>query len=199
MQVFMMSMMPPVLSPIQPAFNTGSTKAAMYWKCATALPAFKIWASTIHMVALPSCNMDSLQINGSGSAKGFYFLRGSANAPVLDSATEIDSLGGLNTYPTSGTVYRFTPKPNVPIGVTNVLPETDCQVYPTEASNQLFIHNQTAAVLNYTVCALTGQKLLSGTVVSGVQPVSIDALAAGIYLVQVQNTTRVPTFRIQKK
>jgi len=118
-----------------------------------------------------------------------YILSGNPSAPTIDS---ILLSGGnptylghaLNSFPTNGMVYRFTPKTTF-IGK---LALDDTKVYPTAAQNQVMVDYNSTKTASYKIVSIGGSTTnISGTLQKGTTHIDVTALPAGIYLLQLEN------------
>lgn len=119
--------------------------------------------------------------DGSGW-EGLWCLSGNPNAPVISpvpSGTQPVSEQALNGEPTSGTVYRFAPMASV----VNERTSNAFRLWPTIASNNIFIHDTLGATIE--IYDSTGRLVHSAQInSSGPNSVNVDQWPAGYYVVR---------------
>jgi hypothetical protein len=92
-------------------------------------------------------------------------------------------LGGL---PPSGTVLKFTP---LKASVKNVN-VSQARVYPTLCTSNLMVDYLSLEPTGYEVISLKGIPItMSGTLENGTTDIDISRLAAGVYILKMQNST----------
>lgn len=140
----------------------------------------------------------NVDLNGVGNLDMLYYLVGSPAAPTIDSTTSLFTIsGGLNTYPSNGTVYRFAPKG---LSVKNVSAIDDQLVMVTNnGASEVVIDNNGKNTFNYSIVSINGASMnVSGTLVHGRNQLDISTLAPGMYLLQVQGTAGQKVFKVVK-
>jgi len=136
-----------------------------------------------------------------GNVTMAYFLKGVASAPVIDSVSVLTSISdGLSTWPSNGTVYRFTPKPSTPTGIASLMALEAVAVYPTLAHNELIVDNNEKETLNYTILALNGAAVdKNGILSNGTNTVDISMLASGVYVIDLHSATGAKRVKFVKQ
>jgi len=132
-----------------------------------------------------------------------YILGGNPNSPnvqtvplVAGNPTTIFS--PLNSFPTSGTVYRFGPLPNH-TSVNELLNSDELNVYPTSASNEVIINYKGGDQLHYNVYSITGANTnINGNAVKGLTKIDISNLPSGMYMVNAATAEVSRVFKIVK-
>ncbi len=140
----------------------------------------------------------NIDLDVTGNLDIIYYLTGNALNPTIDSATNIFSLnGGLNAYPPSGTVYRFTPKPVSVKGVEQAI--ADISLLSNSVHNAVTVKNASKAGVAYKVISTNGASMnISGSLESGIHSVDVSSLASGMYILHVQHDKGVKAFRFVK-
>lgn len=131
----------------------------------------------------------------SASFDMMYILSGDPSAPVIDSLTQTAISTGLTSFPDSGTVYRFTPKPT---GIADKHRILEMNLYPTRTTGQLYIDNPNRAEATYKVLSLSGQVLKYGSIKQGVNTIEVNEVPAGQYLVRFDYDAGFETQRFIK-
>lgn len=132
-----------------------------------------------------------------GSINKLYYLQGVPAAPTLDSTTAVLAFtGGLNAYPSYGTVYRFEPKG---------LSIKDASVQNVQVSllkntgDNVILNNEYRGQTNYRVLNTNGASVkIEGELQGGRNTIDISSLASGMYMMQVQNSGGAKTFKLMK-
>lgn len=128
----------------------------------------------------------------------FFYLQGDASAPVVDSINSLFSLsGGLNSYPSNGTVYRFAPKP---VSVGNS-PKKDMGIdlISNVGSDKVILNKDNDAQAHYAVLGMNGATMnVSGQLDRGKNDINISNLPAGMYMLHVQTRAERKAFKIMK-
>lgn len=141
----------------------------------------------------------NVDLNSStGSFDAFYYLKGNVNAPVIDSVTNIFTLsGGLNSYPSNGTVLRFSPKP---VSVNGITKEEDgISLVSNVGSDKVIVNKNNDLKANYTVLNMNGATVnISGQLDRGNNNINISNIAAGMYILHVQSGSDVKAYKIVK-
>ncbi|MFA6060366.1 MAG: T9SS type A sorting domain-containing protein [Taibaiella sp.] len=114
----------------------------------------------------------------------YYSLKGNPLNPGMDTVTNLNVAVGLDTYPASGTVYRFTPKTNS-TGISRATKVTLGSVYPVPARDVLFIESKAEA---YEILSLTGNILNRGKITGARTEVPLQQFAPGMYLIRLSNS-----------
>lgn len=150
--------------------------------------------------------------NGSGPMVGFaknldydkmifdkvYILTGSTSSPTIDSATASSpSFPTLNTYPPSGTVYRFVPK-NKPTKVSDAFTLKGIKVFPTSCTERLFVESQEEAV-DYAILSMNGAIVKKGSLVIGANAINVGDIPWGMYLLNLRGSTAFGTYKFIKE
>jgi len=137
-------------------------------------------------------------ITPSGDGK-IFVLSGDPTAPTIDS---IEISGGmpvnigvpLNSYPPNGMVYRFTPRSTK---VSNVMLEAT-RVYPTAAQSVVNVDYANSDG-QYKVVSISGSATqLAGALQNGITHIDVSTLPAGMYLLQLQNSSGKSTKKFIK-
>jgi hypothetical protein len=136
-----------------------------------------------------------------GTITEAYFLTGNSNTPSVDSTTNVFSLGALNNYPASGTVYRFTPKgsgaPSTSVGSTTL--ENTVSVYPTMTGGSLHVNHKGTEQLRYSIVSENGSPIpVSGSIDNGVQTIDVSGLPSGPYLLRIEGASAQSAYRFIK-
>lgn len=141
----------------------------------------------------------NIDIDGTGNIDALYYLKGNASAPTIDSVNSIFSIsGGLNTYPSNGTVYRFAPKPVSVNGLTK--DELKIEVLNNVSANNIIVNNQSNVASTYRVLNINGSSIgISGDLQNGNNNIDISRLPQGMYIIQVQNEAGAKAYRITKQ
>lgn len=141
----------------------------------------------------------NLDLNSStGGLDKFFYLQGSASAPVLDSISSLFNLsGGLNSYPSNGTVYRFGPKP-VSVG-NSPKKEMGISLTSNVGSDKVILNKDNDDRAHYAVLGMNGASVnISGQLDRGRNDINISNLPAGMYVLYVQTRTERKAFKIMK-
>ncbi len=115
------------------------------------------------------------------SSGSIYYLSGPPTSLTVKSALlfpTAEPTDGLTTWPSNGTVYRFTPKVD-PAGIADLATLGNMKVYPNPATNSVTIEGASAGT-RAVLYSMLGQPVLQATL-SGKQALDIAALPAGIY------------------
>lgn len=136
--------------------------------------------------------------SSTGSFDDLYMLQGNANAPIIDSVADIFSIsGGLNSYPSSGTVYRFSPKPVSVNGVD--ADKNSIKLVSNIGSDKVIVKKNNDQEAYYSVLSMNGATMnISGTLARGNNDINISNLPNGMYLLHVQSKSSRQTYRIVK-
>jgi len=129
-----------------------------------------------------------------------YFLKGSSNAPTLDSTDDPDAdIKSLDDYPSDGMVYRFIPY-DAATGFGDPELVKAFNVYPTTTTSTVFISNKQQYNGSYEVLSVTGQKMnLGGTLTGGNNSVNVSMLPAGMYMMHLYTDKGVATYKFNKQ
>lgn len=129
----------------------------------------------------------------------FYYLAGDAGSCTMDSTADIQNLtNGLNTFPASGTIYRFTPYTSSVEGGPSA--SGAINVYPTLCSNELFIQNKSSKTIEYAIIAINGQhKMIHGKAPNGNNRISTEGLIPGHYVLQLFEADGMKNVRFLKR
>lgn len=136
--------------------------------------------------------------SSTSSFDDFYMLQGSAGAPAIDSVADIFNIsGGLNSYPPSGTVYRFSPKP---VSIDGIDAETNnIKLVSNIGSDKVIVKKNNEQQAYYSVLNMNGATMnISGTLTRGNNDINISNLPNGMYLLHVQSKNSRQTYRIVK-
>lgn len=127
-----------------------------------------------------------------------YYLKGDPAAPTIDSADMNTPMnGGLNTYPPNGTVYRFAPK-GLDVKKVSALDGRLAMVTNT-SSTDVVINNNAKGSLSYNILSIDGASMnITGKLTEGRNQIDISALAAGMYMLQVQGAEGQKAFKVVK-
>lgn len=117
-----------------------------------------------------------------------YHLKGNPGSPSFDSCgTSINNVTStLDAYPPSGTVYRFTPKPN---SVKKLEPRlADVVIQNTVSHDDIIIINNETLSLDYQVVSLTGGIINQyGFLKRGQNKIDISNLPQGIHVLKLNS------------
>lgn len=129
-----------------------------------------------------------------------YLLKGSPTSPTIDSVSDFSlSLPSLNSYPASGTVYRFIPK-NIPISTYTELfsQPAGMRAYPTMCTEKLFVENQEQNA-TYKIVSLAGRIVQNGEIKNGMNTLDVGTLTTGMYILVTTNELSTATFKFIKQ
>lgn len=128
-----------------------------------------------------------------------YHLKGNPSIPSLDSCgTNINNVTStLDAYPPSGTVYRFTPKPN---SVKKLEPRlTNVIIQNTVCYDDIIITNNETLPLNYQVVSLSGSIInQNGSLIRGQNKIDISNLPRGIHILKLSSAEVAKTIKFVK-
>lgn len=129
-----------------------------------------------------------------------YYLDGNPASPTLDSTnTILGFTGGLDTWPASGTVYRFTPKPPTTVSALNGTLQ-GISIYPTAVSNELYVKNTETATVQYSITDISGRIVAApATLANGTNTIPTSELAPGMYIFHAQNANGTRVLRFTKQ
>lgn len=133
-----------------------------------------------------------------GSISTGYFFSGSPSAPTLDTFYSLNNAlmqSGLDSLPSEGVVYRFTPKPTGVAKMSNSL--SDVSV-PTVCTDAIAIRNNRQDLLQYSLVSINGAELKKGRLEKGMNSIDVSSLPAGMYVVNIVNNVARQTVRIIK-
>lgn len=128
-----------------------------------------------------------------------YVLTGSPAAPVVDSVSFTDPERGLSSYPTPGTVYRFTPRSFTPASVAQESELALSAMYPNPFTDQLTFRYAGQGIVDYQVLAMNGAKLIQGRTGYGEHHVDVSKLQPGAYLVRLSTNTEARSAQFIKR
>jgi hypothetical protein len=133
-----------------------------------------------------------------GSFQKAYLLNGNNTSPAIDSTTDIDTYtGGMNAYPTNGTVYRFTPIPSGIVKTAGTLP--GLQLLSNVGHSQILLNNPNDGTLNYKIVAINGADLYnSGSLQKGINHIDISYLPQGMHILYIAGKDGTQSYRINK-
>ena len=114
-----------------------------------------------------------------------YFAAGSPTAPFMDSITATHNPLPLNSYPASGTVYRFTPRSTT--GVASVNAPLQASLFPTICTSSLTITLMETDAVSYELMGINGAVVSQGALQHGSNALDVTGLAAGTYIVRLQS------------
>lgn len=131
-----------------------------------------------------------------GSSKGIYFLSGDPAAPILDSVQNIATIANaLNSFPSEGTVYKFSP---LPTAVSNIQRElTGISVYPTMCTGKLNVNSDYKAV-SYKLMSVEGKIVAEGNIKERLNEIDMSQVSTGVYFMHLYNADGVKTVRINR-
>jgi len=120
-----------------------------------------------------------------------YYPGGAPTSPEIDSEVfnsyvPTSPTEGLLGYPANGTIYTFyfhrLGVDNIPVNVANI--------YPTSCTNNINVKYESNEPTNYTVVAISGATTtINGVLKNGITHIDVNTLPAGMYLMQLQNST----------
>lgn len=132
---------------------------------------------------------------GTGSFDKMYILAGDPAAPVVDSLTTTSFTPGLTSFPDSGTVYRFTPKPT---GIADKAYTGAMKLYPTRCTDMLMVENPHKDNTTYRVLSYAGATLKHGSIDAGLNKLDVSSLPSGMYLIRFDNIAGFETQKFVK-
>lgn len=132
-----------------------------------------------------------------GAGNYAYLASGDPLNADMDSLTATHMPGSFYSFPSSGTVYRFTPKG---FTSTNSLTQTlPVSVYPTQCEEWLYLDYDGQEKMNFSLLTSAGAEVnIAGSLQTGKNQVSLVGLARGIYFLRIQSATKVNTLKIVK-
>jgi len=92
----------------------------------------------------------------------------------------------LESYPSSGTVYRFAP---ASIAGINTFSKKAFVLYPNPVQDNLHI-TKIESDANYEVFSVLGAKVLSGTISAGGSTINVESLDKGVYIIKIGNAVQ---------
>jgi len=101
----------------------------------------------------------------------------------MDSLNNLNTPSGFDTYPVSGTLYRFIPKTGT-TAVRDVNKIKLGKIYPIPANDVLYIES---AATDYTISNLTGHQIMSGTIRNVREQISLQSFSPGMYMITLRN------------
>lgn len=120
----------------------------------------------------------------------FYYLKGNALIPTLDSIAGVNvspTIQTINQYPPSGTVYRFTPKTTTAI---NDKALESVKVFPTVVDRSFRISSVPQGNYQYHLYSIDGRNTeIYGMLQPGENEIACNNLSGGLYLLNVTNTS----------
>ena len=116
-----------------------------------------------------------------GAFDKIYILSGDPASPDIDSMTTTSFTYGLSSFPDSGTVYRFTPKPT---SIADKPYVQEMKLYPTRCSDVLMVENPNKINSTYRVLSLAGSIMRYGDIDAGINKIDVSNLPSGMYLVR---------------
>jgi hypothetical protein len=131
-----------------------------------------------------------------------YYASATAPTPTVDSIDlsglmNLSSPIGVNTYPTSGTVFKFA-KPTT--GVNDVQLNDYTKVYPTAITSQCTVElskeNFSGTI---SIFDLNGKTISTQKAGQGKNQVDMSALAAGAYVLNIRNAQESVFYKIIKQ
>lgn len=128
-----------------------------------------------------------------------YYLKGAPNNPGLDSCdTGINHVTtALSAYPSSGTVYRFTPQPNSIKRLNHNLDHISLR--NTVCHDNLFLDNEEQLNVGYHVISLSGSvAAISGQLNHGNCRIDISTLPTGMYVLKLHSANGNSNIRFSK-
>lgn len=138
-------------------------------------------------------------LSGGTLAKG-YTLTGSSSAPGVDSFTAAStSISVMDSYPASGTVYRFIPK-DVSTGLGDPEFVGQFKVYPTQATDVVNVEFNHVAAATAQIYNVNGQQAgVTTELIKGKNKIDISQLPAGMYLLQIGNVGNNASYKFVKQ
>ncbi|MEZ5016280.1 MAG: T9SS type A sorting domain-containing protein [Flavipsychrobacter sp.] len=133
---------------------------------------------------------------GTGNMDKFYILKGNNTSPTVDSFSATSPQTGLTSFPTSGTVYRYTPivPPSTSVGTIAL---EGMKVYPTHCTNNITIDNA-KGIATYQIININGSTLSTGTINIGRNTIDVSHYPSGMYFVTMKRDNQTTTTRIVK-
>lgn len=140
----------------------------------------------------------------------YHLLGGDPSNPFIESIESVNGVlkhkpAGLNSFPESGTVYRFTPGAAAiditpPVNSTGITNST--KIYPTNCTNELLIEYATDKVnyrADYQLYSVDGTLKNSNTLTpNSINHINTSALIPGIYIVQINTYEGIKRQKIIK-
>lgn len=144
---------------------------------------------------------DSLDIN-TGGVNIFYYMNGNVANPHMDSIFNLNlaNTPGINGIPTSGTVYRFSPK-ITQTGGTGYSIFTKQENYWVDYYAQtqiLHIDNLQSEAFTYMITDAQGTIIDKGIIQKGRKSISTSLYAQGMYIVTLQNKNSRTSYKFIK-
>jgi hypothetical protein len=115
------------------------------------------------------------------SFEKFYCLKGNPTAPGMDTLTSLNKPEGFTTYPSSGMVYRFTPKGGT-TGISDRNAVKLGKIYPVPAQDVLYVETKAEA---YEIFSLTGSLMAKGKLIADRQAIALQDLSPGMYMIRL--------------
>lgn len=134
---------------------------------------------------------------GKGTIGTMYTLNGDPQSPTFDSVDMNTMNGGFTYFPSTGAVYRFTPKsPTTHIEKTAHV--ASMKVYPIQCSGHLIIENPNRMSSTYRIVSISGQILKHGSIDAGINKLDVSTLPQGMYVVRFDYNAGYETQKIYK-
>lgn len=119
----------------------------------------------------------------------YYAISGSAASPVLYHVTNVGTFNGINSHPTEGTIYSFTPNNG-----TGFRPISRNYLFSQNASG--FTYKGSAGTI-LIITDITGKEIARGTSdTNGFYSFTNDALSNGVYIVNIAEGNAILTEKI---
>lgn len=130
----------------------------------------------------------------------FYYMNGSATSPTVDSTADVLNImtGGLNTYPSNGTVYKFTPK----FTGIKVLTEgvSGIQLVNNISNNHITVKSNYDSKLEYKFISISGSVTSCiGSISKGTSTIDISSLPTGMYMLNISGNEGYRNFKVTKQ
>ncbi len=127
------------------------------------------------------------------------FTSGDSQNPIIFEVENTDVEVGelVEGYPNSGVVYTFCPE--IEVSTTNLDRSLDWQVFPNPTLNFLTVKLNEVVAANYSLVAMNGQVVRTGSINAENKKVDVRDLSNGIYMLTIQTENGIATKRFWKK
>lgn len=144
---------------------------------------------------------DSLDVN-TGGVNIFYYINGNVANPYKDSLFNLNlpNTPGINGIPTSGSVYRFSPK-IIQTGGTGYSVFTKQENYWIDyfaQTQMLHIDNLQSEACTYMITDAQGALIDKGTIPKGRKTITTQSYAQGMYIVTLLSQNNRASYKFIK-